>query len=309
MEKVINFFKTPFGIILAILSIIGIVMLIGWKWFGWFSNSIEQTGFPSSPNVGDTFVKGGIKYTFTCEKTPNVSANQPCNGSWMTDKQVEDNNSIQRISNSGSTMKGSFFGAPQNFSAERTVGGSIPVNPVRKKCWEIDITDSAGRCYHYEGWALDCSALYVSDARHLVQNAKDNGNFNASWILNTNQDIIIHDSLLELELKYSTQVNAGLMSFKANKCIEARMASQSKQWSFAQITEQQTRHITILKGQTPPPHFSRKQLVTVEIKPNLQATPQNYSAHIEGIDPNNFEVIVDVPYNSSWALGNGRIIY
>src|ERR1035437_6641834 len=95
-------FKGTGAIIVYSVATLGILAIIGYNYWGWFGGKNKHplgangAPFPQNPKVGDTFTYGGIKYTFTCAKTPVQTANQPCNGRWMTDKEIQDNNMIER---------------------------------------------------------------------------------------------------------------------------------------------------------------------------------------------------------------------
>ncbi len=163
-----DFFKNPITITVGIIITLGVLGIIGYNYWGWFGGSDAwknrdivnpNIGFPKNPKVGDTFVKGGIKFTFTCAKTPVQTANQPCNGSWMTDKQIQDNNLIERHSNSNETdplssvrkIKGGTLN-PLNPPDINNISCSIVVNGHKVNIQEVRINSDTNGIVYWGIW-------------------------------------------------------------------------------------------------------------------------------------------------------------
>lgn len=136
------------------IGIIGfLVLLLIYENIFLGNKSGDSSSFPSNPKDGDIFVKDGVKYTFTCAKTPTVTVNQPCNGSWKTGKQIEEENMIQR----------------QSFAAGGTVGSAI-------NCHETKIIDGIKRTltWVWKGNGHDGPEGYFASWSDLQTNTNKN---------------------------------------------------------------------------------------------------------------------------------------
>lgn len=102
------------------------------------------------------------------------------------------------------------FGARQTAS---TITGNEKVGP-KQKCWETDWYDSNKRHYHIEVWAINCNANYVVDAKDIITQSINAGNFNHPHLLALDINDIVNMCLAELHGAYYKEVSAGFMEFK-----------------------------------------------------------------------------------------------
>lgn len=95
-----QFFASSPGIIVIILLIIGIVLLTNWLGIGAKTSNSTSSDFPNNPKVGDTFIKGGVKYTYVCNEAQGgiVATSNSCKKfGWLTDKEILALSLIERV--------------------------------------------------------------------------------------------------------------------------------------------------------------------------------------------------------------------
>lgn len=305
--------------------------------------SNDSSGFAGNPKVGDTFVKDGIKYTFTCAKTPTVTANHSCNGNWKTDNQIKGENMIEgqsfaaggKVSQLSSQKIGQW--EFKNINCEN----HIIVNGRKYNLSNVGDSQSFPGNKSSTGYF----ATYIDSQTHLESSginysiSKQDFDEHNMRVCNpmppgpmASCDKNLVDYCMQLIANSQARLSKGGLSAEASKNIQRGIDQIQKwlddcknsnifhnKWGFYISRENRTNHTTILYGGGPPPaEFKKGQKIKVDIFPNVhwQGPSKSYSATILGFD-NKMGVITDIPYtgltnlppNIIPTMGDGYVSY
>lgn len=337
-----EFLKKPVVIVIGIILTLGILALVGKKYWGWFAGSKDSSDFPSNPKDGDTFVKDGIKYTYSCVSGGGIIAVK-CRFAWRTDKEIQLLLMMQREAATS-------FATGGKVSSERV--GKWPFKELHCETHMI----INGKKYQFSN---------VGDHKSFPENQSSTGYFATYIDSQTHLDSsAIHYSISKQDfddfstkactptppgsmadcapdrVSYATQritnskaiLSKGGLSGETRKNIEKGISQIQKwlddcnnpnlphnKWGFYLTTEDPAKHTAILHGTGPAPtQFKVGQKINVQIYPNIywQAPSKSYSATIIGFDPQ-LGILTDIPYvgltnlppNVIPTMGDGYISY
>lgn len=358
-----DFYKKPIFWII----VLAIIIIYGYNtgWFNVGTGYVGGKGFPKNPKVGDKFnsLNDGKEYTYVCIDDnqggiPVVGGVKCFKYGWLTDEQIKDRDNLPlpgrfadpSFAQGGQTGRSSM---PQIFGARHsspTTKKSIGIQKTApsKLCWSKDWTDAINRHYHFEIWATNCNALYVSDAQSLITQALADGKLNGQYTLSNNTLLdIVNNIYGELNMKYHPEVNAGLMSFKVsgngvwaggtapislpiqcdpkhpgydvNGVMQTECGAKPHKLNLYLVTEDNNKHTAILRSSGPiPTQLKVGQKIDVTLlNPWKQEPNRNYKATIMGFTNNPMEIVTDIPFlgltnlppNTIPTMGPGYIMY